>query len=139
METQEGYIKIQAYKTNRAWIRWLVPVRRVTIEMVFDVHAWVFMSSGVGLPFSDFDKIPPEEYLVWAMYGGSASHASVKGKRGMKVEQIQELIRGIITEDRVKIFEVINSSRLYGKTIQEYAEAADAKGSKKAALSDQKN
>ena len=96
-----------------------MPVHKVTIEMVYDVYAWVFMSSGVGLAFSEFDKIPPEEYLIWAMYGGSASHASIKGKRGMKVEQIQELIRGIIIED--------------------YAEAADAKGSKKADLSVQRS
>lgn len=136
MNQEDGYIRVKAYKTNRPWIRWLIPVHRVTIEMVFDVYAWTFMAQEIGLGFNEFDKIPNEDYMAWAIYGANASHASLRRKRGRGIEEIQELVRGILAEDRARILETINESRMYGQTIKEYAEAADAKKSKKVAPSD---
>jgi len=139
MTQEDGFIEVTCYLTNRTpVIRWVRPVRTKKLRMLFDVFAMMVMARDSGVNFSEMNQMEMGEQMAWMIYGGLKSYASLKDKRlRISIEQVLELLDGILTADRAAILETISESRAIGKLAESYQEAREGmaeegSGSKKA-------
>jgi len=144
MTQEDGFIEVRVYLTNRRpIIKWVRPVVIKRIRLLFDVYCMMIVARTSGLDFTEADKMEPQEMLTWMVYGGYSSYRSLSNKRpGVTVEDVQEWVRGILHEDRIRILEAVQESREIGQLAKSYQEArssGEGDGSKKVAGSDQQS
>lgn len=125
MTQEDGFIEVKSYLANRTpIIRWVRPVVSKKLKLLFDVFAMMTMARDSGINFDEVKQMEGQEQLAWLVYGGLKSHASLKNKRlDISIEEVVELIDGILIQDRAAILETIEKSREIGKLAESYQTA----------------
>jgi len=138
MTQEDGFIEVKCYLTNHTPIlKWVRPVITKKLRLLFDVFAMMVMARDSTVNYDEMNKMEANEQLAWMIYGGLKSYAALKNKRlQISIEEVVELMDGILIQDRVAVLETISGSREIGKLAQSYQEARETmaeegKGSKK--------
>lgn len=123
--TQEGYIEVKAnlFSTTPV-LKWVRPVKVIKLNLLFDVYCWMIVGRESNLDFTQVDDMNPDEYLAWVVYGAYLSAQSLKNKRPrVTVEDAERWVRGILNEDRIRIYKTIANSKQVGKIVDDYQKA----------------
>lgn len=144
MTQEEGFIEIKTNLWNRNRLtKWVLPVRIKRVKLLLDVYCWMFVSRNSDLDFTRIEDMDSEEFLTWAVFGGYMSYAAIKNKKPrLSIQEVEDWVKGILMEDRVKILETIQLVREVGETHQSYQKAmlaGEDDGPKKVDGSDQKS
>jgi hypothetical protein len=146
MKQEDNFIEVTTnIRVTTPVLRWFFPVRIKKLRLLFDVYAWIFVSRQSNLDFTEAEKMDPEEFLVWSVYGAHASYLSLNNDRiRAGVEEVQRWVKGMLMEDRERILKTIIDSRSIGESAGSYQEAMVAmaeeeEGPKKDSVSGQTN
>lgn len=128
MTREDGLIEVNYYLKNRTPIvKWVRPVIAKKLRLRFDVFAVMVMANDSGVNFDEMNQMEPNEQLAWMVYGGMKSHASIKNRRlDISIEQVIEIIDGVLLQDRAAILETIAASRQIGKLAESYQQARES-------------
>jgi len=128
MTQEDGFIEVKCYLTNHTPIlKWVRPVITKKLRLLFDVMSVMIYARDSGVNFDEMNQMENSEQLAWMVYGGMKSYSLMKNRKlDISIEQVMDLLDGVLIQDRAAIYETISASRQLGEVAKSYQEAREA-------------